>query len=252
MRPSKEACKRFRNSTPANESRPHGILLWLRCQRLVWGSGWVKGGSRIGWTTWSQYQNSLRMVIWKRQHLHNGGQQRTTPQVLQTSGQDGWSHVKALILLDIWKTGFCLINYPNQSMAKKKTCQPFSWSKVPISINGVDKSRSPEPSKTSWGQPTLEGYKVIVTTQNLIGVPPFFPVLNTSLLHFSFISCCYLYVRSFFWLSGKQFSKVEGPRISGLWKPSAVQRLHPAKPTECFTSSKKPCPFAVKSNREHM
>lgn len=29
------------------------------------------------------------------------------------------SHVKALILLDIWKTGFCLINYPSQSMAKK-------------------------------------------------------------------------------------------------------------------------------------
>lgn len=160
------------------------------------------------------------------------------------------SHVKALILLDIWKTGFCLINYPSQSMAKK-TCQPFSWSKVPISINGVDKSRSPEPSKTSWGQPTLEGYSHYPKFDR---GSPFFSsieyIFASLFVHFLLLLVC-----SIFFLVERQTIQ-QGWRstqqISGLWKPSAVQRLHPAKPTECFTSSKKPCPFAVKNNRDHM
>lgn len=192
------------------------------------------------------------MVIWKK-HLHRQVSAKNDTTGVTNFRPHGWSHV---VMSRLWysliygKQVFALLTTLVKAW-QKKTCQPFSWSKVPISINGVDKSRSPEPSKTSWGQPTLEGYSHYPKFDR---GSPFFSsieyIFASLFVHFLLLLVC-----SIFFLVERQTIQ-QGWRstqqISGLWKPSAVQRLHPAKPTECFTSSKKPCPFAVKNNRDHM
>lgn len=92
------------------------------------------------------------------------------------------SHVKALILLDVWKTRFCLINYPNQSMAKKKHASPSHDPRCPSpSMEWISPGHQSLPKHPGDNQL----WKVIVITQNLNIYlwSPFFQVWNTSLLH---------------------------------------------------------------------
>ena len=148
------------------------------------------------------------------------------------------SHVEALILLDIWKISFCLINYPNQSMAKKKHASPSHDPRCPSpSMEWISRGHQSLP-KHPGDKQLWKVIVVIVITQNLIGVPPFFPALNTSLLHmvYFFLLCSIFFLVE----RGKQFSKVEGP----------LNKFHVYESHQRYNA--KPCPFAVKSNRDHM